>query len=65
MGCGDVCPVYPGIRYEDWAVGDPALASLEGVAAIRTDIDARVRALLDSLDLPVAHDSPHTSPGVS
>ncbi|WP_456844978.1 metalloregulator ArsR/SmtB family transcription factor [Cellulomonas sp. P5_C6] len=52
MGCGDVCPVYPGIRYEDWAVGDPALASPDGVAAIRADIDTRVRALLESLDIP-------------
>ena len=50
MGCGDVCPVYPGTRYEDWAVGDPALASPEGVAAIRTDIDARVQHLLTTLD---------------
>lgn len=49
MGCGDVCPVYPGTRYEDWAVGDPALASPEGVAAIRDDIDAHVRALLREL----------------
>ena len=49
MGCGDVCPTYPGIRYEDWAVGDPALASPEGVAAIRADIDGRVRALLADL----------------
>ena len=46
MGCGDTCPFYPGKRYEDWAVGDPALASPEGVAAIRADIDARVRNLL-------------------
>ncbi|WP_456825200.1 metalloregulator ArsR/SmtB family transcription factor [Cellulomonas sp. P5_E12] len=52
MGCGDVCPVYPGIRYEDWAVGDPSLASPEGVAAIRADIDTRVRRLLTSLDTP-------------
>lgn len=54
MGCGDVCPAYPGIRYEDWAVGDPALASPEGVAAIRADIDTRVRALAHDLlpDLP-------------
>ncbi|WP_235523387.1 metalloregulator ArsR/SmtB family transcription factor [Cellulomonas sp. Root485] len=50
MGCGDVCPVYPGTRYEDWAVGDPALASPEGVTAIRTDIDTRVRTLLTTLD---------------
>jgi ArsR family transcriptional regulator len=49
MGCGDVCPVVPGVRYEDWAVGDPALASPEGAAAIRDDIEARVRNLLDRL----------------
>ncbi|KAA9393102.1 metalloregulator ArsR/SmtB family transcription factor [Kocuria coralli] len=49
MGCGDTCPVVPGVRYEDWAVGDPALASPEGVAAIRDDIAARVRRLLTSL----------------
>ncbi|MEZ0447618.1 metalloregulator ArsR/SmtB family transcription factor [Cellulomonas sp. ICMP 17802] len=53
MGCGDVCPVYPGTRYEDWAVGDPALASPEGVAAIRADIDDRVRRLLTTLDIPI------------
>ncbi len=49
MGCGDVCPTYPGVRYEDWAVGDPALASPEGVAAIQADIDGRVRGLLHDL----------------
>lgn len=49
MGCGDVCPIIAGVRYEDWAVGDPALASAEGVEAIRDDIAARVRILLDSL----------------
>nr|WP_225214644.1 metalloregulator ArsR/SmtB family transcription factor [Cellulomonas avistercoris] len=49
LGCGDTCPVLPGKRYEDWVVGDPALASPEGVAAIRDDIDARVRALLTEL----------------
>ena len=49
MGCGDVCPIIPGVRYEDWAVGDPALASVEGVEAIRDDIATRVRTLLDSL----------------
>jgi arsenate reductase len=49
MGCGDTCPILPGTRYEDWAVGDPALASPEGVAAIRADIDQRVRALLGDL----------------
>jgi ArsR family transcriptional regulator len=49
MGCGDTCPILPGKRYEDWAVGDPALASPEGVAAIRADVDQRVRALLGDL----------------
>ncbi len=49
MGCGDVCPVLPGIRYEDWLVGDPALASPAGVAAIRDELDIHVRALLADL----------------
>ncbi|GAA2220376.1 hypothetical protein GCM10010413_09430 [Promicromonospora sukumoe] len=49
MGCGDVCPVLPGTRYEDWTVGDPALASPAGVAAIRDELDRRVRALLADL----------------
>ncbi|MGL3151696.1 metalloregulator ArsR/SmtB family transcription factor [Microbacterium sp. A82] len=49
MGCGDVCPIIPGIRYDDWAVGDPALASREGVEAIRDDIAARVRTLVNEL----------------
>ncbi|MGO0577949.1 metalloregulator ArsR/SmtB family transcription factor [Ornithinimicrobium panacihumi] len=49
MGCGDVCPIIPGIRYEDWPVADPALASPDGVLAIRDDIAARVRTLIDSL----------------
>ncbi|AVL96131.1 MULTISPECIES: metalloregulator ArsR/SmtB family transcription factor [Microbacterium] len=49
MGCGDVCPIIPGVRYDDWAVGDPALASREGVEAIRDDIEDRVRALVDEL----------------
>ncbi len=49
MGCGDVCPVIPGVRYEDWPVGDPALASPDGVAAIRDDIADRVKTLLAEL----------------
>ncbi len=49
MGCGDVCPVLPGVRYEDWAVADPALASAAGVDAIRADLAARVDELLASL----------------
>lgn len=49
MGCGDVCPVLPGKRYEDWVIGDPALASPAGVSAIRAELDARVRVLLADL----------------
>ncbi|WP_289009472.1 metalloregulator ArsR/SmtB family transcription factor [uncultured Thermomonospora sp.] len=49
MGCGDVCPIIPGVRYEDWSVGDPALASPEGVEAIRDDIERRVRKLIAAL----------------
>jgi arsenate reductase (thioredoxin) len=54
MGCGDACPLYPGKRYEDWEVGDPAEAtSLEQVRRIREDIDARVQHLLAELEIPV------------
>lgn len=49
MGCGDACPVYPGRRYLDWAVEDPVGRSAAEVAAIRDDIDGRVRALLAEL----------------
>jgi arsenate reductase (thioredoxin) len=49
MGCGDACPVYPGKRYEDWALDDPAQADLDGVRRIRDEIDGRVRRLLAGL----------------
>ena len=49
MGCGDKCPILPGKRYEDWIVGDPALASPEGVLAIRNELDTRVRGLFAEL----------------
>jgi protein-tyrosine-phosphatase len=49
MGCGDTCPVYPGKRYLDWDVDDPADAPLETVREIRDDIDRRVRGLLSEL----------------
>lgn len=49
MGCGDACPVYPGKRYLDWDVPDPAGRSGEEVVAIRDEIDRRVRALLTEL----------------
>jgi arsenate reductase (thioredoxin) len=49
MGCGDACPIYPGKRYEDWEVDDPAEADLDGVRRIRDDIGQRVQRLLDEL----------------
>jgi arsenate reductase (thioredoxin) len=49
MGCGDACPVYPGKRYEDWAIEDPEGKSLEEVRRIRDEIDARVQRLLSEL----------------
>ena len=52
MGCGDACPVYPGKRYEDWELTDPAGQPLELVRQVRDDIQARVRALMSSLDIP-------------
>jgi arsenate reductase len=52
MGCGDACPVYPGKRYLDWELPDPAGRSLDEVRPIRDEIDRRVRALLDELVAP-------------
>jgi arsenate reductase (thioredoxin) len=49
MGCGDACPVYPGKRYEDWDLDDPAGQAIEKVRAIRDSIKQRVGALLDEL----------------
>ena len=54
MGCGDACPFYPGTRYEDWDLEDPAGQGVDAVRPIRDDIEQRVRVLLDSLDVPVA-----------
>jgi protein-tyrosine-phosphatase len=57
MGCGDACPIYPGKRYEDWEVADPAEAtSYEEVRAIRDDIDGRVQRLLSELEIRTAGD---------
>jgi arsenate reductase len=53
MGCGETCPVFPGTRYEDWPVDDPAGRELPAVRAIVDDIDARVRRLLAELDIAV------------
>jgi protein-tyrosine-phosphatase len=52
MGCGDSCPVYPGKRYEDWDLIDPAGQPIEVIRSVRDDIERRVRALLTSLGIP-------------
>lgn len=49
MGCGDVCPIFPGKRYEDWELEDPKGKSLEQVRPIRDDIKRRIEALLAEL----------------
>ena len=54
MGCGDACPVFPGKRYEDWELEDPAGQSVDAVRPIRDEIELRVRGLLASLDVAVA-----------
>jgi arsenate reductase len=52
MGCGDECPFYPGTRYLDWQLEDPAGQGLETVRAIRDEIDRRVRELVAELTAP-------------
>ena len=49
MGCGDACPFFPGKRYEDWKLDDPAGQGIEAVRPIRDDIKARIEALLGEL----------------
>ncbi|MEU4385030.1 arsenate reductase ArsC [Promicromonospora sp. NPDC023805] len=49
MGCGDACPFYPGKRYEDWELEDPAGQGIESVRPIRDDIEKRIRKLLAEL----------------
>ena len=49
MGCGDACPIYPGKRYEDWELDDPAEKDIESVRGIRDEIDQRVQKLLKEL----------------
>ena len=49
MGCGDACPFFPGKRYEDWKLDDPAGQGIEAVRPIRDEIKARVQALLAEL----------------
>ena len=54
MGCGDACPIYPGKRYEDWVLDDPAGQGIDAVRPIRDAIDRRVVELLESLGLDPA-----------
>jgi arsenate reductase (thioredoxin) len=49
MGCGDACPFYPGKRYEDWELEDPAGKSIETVREVRDEIERRVKELLASI----------------
>ena len=53
MGCGDACPYYPGKRYEDWALQDPAGQCVDAVRPIRNEIRRRVVELLGTLGVPV------------
>jgi arsenite methyltransferase len=55
MGCGDSCPVFPGKRYLDWTLDDPAGMGVEAVRPIRDEIERRVRGLLEELDVPAQH----------
>ncbi len=49
MGCGDTCPIFPGKRYEDWIVDDPAGQALDTVRRIRDDIRSRIETLITQL----------------
>ena len=49
MGCGDACPVFPGKRYEDWELDDPAGQGIESVRVIRDDIKSRIEKLLEEI----------------
>ena len=62
MGCGDACPIFPGKRYEDWDLDDPAGQSIEAVRPIRDEIRARVEELLSELLPDSSRDRDVTSP---
>lgn len=53
MGCGDACPIFPGKRYEEWVLDDPAGLDVAAVRPVRDEIERRVRTLLAELDVPV------------
>jgi arsenate reductase (thioredoxin) len=55
MGCGDACPIFPGKRYEEWVLPDPAGQSVDAVRPIRDDIEERVRRLLTDLGIAPAN----------
>ncbi len=55
MGCGDACPYFPGKRYLDWQLADPAGGSLAQVRPIRDEIEARVRALIQEISRQESH----------
>jgi len=52
MGCGDACPIFPGKRYLDWELEDPAGKGVESVRPIRDDIEQRIRGLIAELNVP-------------
>jgi arsenate reductase len=54
MGCGDSCPIFPGKRYEDWDLTDPAGLDVAAVRPIRDDVEQRVLTLLSQLGVPTA-----------
>jgi arsenate reductase (thioredoxin) len=58
MGCGDTCPIFPGTRYEDWELDDPAGQGIDAVRPIRDEIRKRVTALLDDLGVPIVELGP-------
>nr|WP_197024214.1 arsenate reductase ArsC [Nocardiopsis sp. CNT312] len=53
MGCGDACPIFPGKRYEEWTLDDPAGKDVAAVRPVRDEIEQRVRTLLSELDVTV------------
>ncbi|MBB3037294.1 arsenate reductase ArsC [Hoyosella altamirensis] len=54
MGCGDACPIFPGRRYEEWSLDDPAGRNIDAIRPIRDEIERRVRSLLDDLGVATA-----------
>ncbi len=56
MGCGDACPIFPGKRYVEWELDDPAGLDVAAVRPVRDEIEHRVRTLLGELDVPVSRE---------